>query len=249
MDYQKQVEAAAAALKRGEDANWELARLTFEVCGPAGNIGRPTGDAIPISRWADDIRMESGRPFSGKIARYYRDIWDQFGKADPDPSLRMAWSEAYAQIRGGTVAERMVSADFNRSMRNASPEFKAEAFQRLADDPVVVAEALAKPEVRQALYAGMARAEQEQEPRDEGTFGELREQILQKVAGPDGPAVLMRNLHDIDEMSRTDVKWLTDGLTVADAESIERDTPRYVEWLTQVKDEARRIARRMELVR
>lgn len=248
MDYRKQVEAAAAALKRGEDANWELARLTFEVCGAGSGSGswqaRAKAGYASLERWATDVTAESGRNFSDTTAGYYRDAW---ALRQTNPGKFAGWTDAYAGVRGGTVAERMVSADFNRSMQNASPEFKAEAFQRLVNDPEVVAEALASPEVRQVLYVGLARADTEP-PRGD-TFGELREQILQKVDGIGGPAILLRNYHALDEMSRADVKWLTEGLTVADAEAIERDTPRYVEWLTQVKDEARRIARRMELVR
>lgn len=63
MGYQDQVAAAAAALKRGEDANWELARLTYENTREpgSGSIPQP-GRVIAASLHARSLIRLSGRP-------------------------------------------------------------------------------------------------------------------------------------------------------------------------------------------
>ena len=136
-NYNDQVRAAAAALQRGEDANWELARLTYEVCGPAGPRGRDT-TWVRLDDWVADVRVKSGRQFSKMTASYYREIWQRFGVRQGVPQI--SWSDAYAEIRGGTVGERMVEADFKRALTNATPEQKREVLTTLACEPEVLAD-------------------------------------------------------------------------------------------------------------
>jgi len=157
--YKDQVRAAAAALKRGEDANWELAKLTYVVCGPAGQMGQPRPGQVPIRRWAEDVAIESGRRFGDKTARYYRDIWERFGKSDQGPTS-ISWTDAYADIRGGTVGERMVEADFKRALTNATPEQKREVLTSLAREP----EVLADDETRWAVRSAVTQATFERHP-------------------------------------------------------------------------------------
>jgi hypothetical protein len=145
MSYQDNVRAAAAALTRGEDANWELARLTFDVCGDAGP-GRPSADRVGLRQWSSDVARASGRRFGYDTARYYRDIWIRFGNDDPGRHLP-SWSEAYAEIRGGTVADRMASADFSRALEHGTAEIKRNAFLKLSQDPEVVRDSAASSAV------------------------------------------------------------------------------------------------------
>ena len=148
-NYKDQVRAAAAALKRGEDANWELAKLTFEVCGPPGQRGRDTSYTA-LDRWATDVRDASGRAFAHRTASYYRDIWHRFG-LHPG-ATQISWTDAYAEIRGGTVGERMVEADFKRALTNASVEQKRDVLTTLAQDAVVLDDDRTRRTVERAVY-------------------------------------------------------------------------------------------------
>jgi hypothetical protein len=151
MSYQDNVRAASAALSRGEDANWELARLTFEVCGDAGP-GRPTQERVGLRQWASDVSAASGRRFGYDAARHYRDIWVRFGN-DAQGRHSIPWTDAYSEIRGGSVGERMVEADFKRAMTNATPEQKREAFATLAHEPEVISDQAASTAVFKHIAA------------------------------------------------------------------------------------------------
>src|SRR5262245_15713622 len=107
MSYQDNVRAAAAALKRGEDANWELAELTWKNTSFRGQAPGTVG----VRQWSEDVQAASGRSFGEMTASYYRDIWELY-----QGRVRSSWSEAYAEIRGGTVGKRMVETDFNRAI-------------------------------------------------------------------------------------------------------------------------------------
>lgn len=158
IDYQKQVRAAAAALKRGEDSNWDLARLTFEVCGPPGRGGH-VAKPITLAQWAKDVAVESGRRFSATTASYYRDIWTRFESQYHQGDID--FTNAYAQIRGGSVGERMVEHDFKRAMTNASAEQKREAFATLAREPEVLADLPTSTEVFSQIVRDNPAAVQE----------------------------------------------------------------------------------------
>jgi hypothetical protein len=158
MSYQDNVRAAAAALTRGEDANWELARLTFENTSFRGQ----TSGTVSVQQWSDDIRSASGRSFGVKAAMNYRAIWERFGELSPG-TVRPEWGEAYTEIRGGTVAERMVEADFNRALTHATPEQKREVFQRIVrEEPTVVQQAWQDTDTNIALSEARWQAHQEQ---------------------------------------------------------------------------------------
>lgn len=138
--YKDQVRAAAAALQRGEDANWELAQLTHEVCGPPGHRGRDkTYTSLEV--WAKDVRDRSGRRFATITASYYRSIWNKFGIHSG--VIQISWTEAYNDIRGvESMDANMVSTNFKRAIAHASPEQKREVFTTLAREPEVLNEAL-----------------------------------------------------------------------------------------------------------
>lgn len=92
----------------------------------------------------------------------YRAIWERYGELSPG-TVRPEWSEAYAEIRGGTVGERMVDADFNRALSNATPEQKREVFQRIVrEEPVVVQQAWQDTDTNVALSEARWQAHQEQ---------------------------------------------------------------------------------------
>ena len=178
MSYEENVRAAAAALKRGEDANWELARLTFEVCGPPGSGRHGNVGFTPLRVWSCDVREASGRKFSQPTAGYYRDVWERFGDYQGDH--QMSWTEAYAEIRGGTVGERMVEADFKRALTNASPEQKREVFSTLASQPEVIREALRDDQTRWEIQSASRKIEVEKYPIKPEVVREVEDSTLDR---------------------------------------------------------------------
>lgn len=134
MTYKQQVEAAAAALKRGDDANWELARLTHENT-KTGRGDAKSDNKVSMSTWCADIAALSGRRFSTPTGEMYKRIWTRFGPCVGKD--RPAWSDAYWQVRGGTAKEQFEKGG-QRAIRNASPEVKRETFKALAEDEAIV---------------------------------------------------------------------------------------------------------------
>ncbi len=141
--YTEAVEEAAAALKRGEDANWELARLTYENTLMQGNAMSQPGK-VNMEQWCADVRRASGRRFSAKSGRVYKAIWSEYGRhLDGD---HLPWSEAYDGVQGGTVAERFEKTHARNVTEKASVETKVQ----------VARELLAEPEVAEAVVADQA---------------------------------------------------------------------------------------------
>jgi hypothetical protein len=133
MAYRDNVDLAATALQRGEDANWELARLTFENTWDHVAGGRD--ERVSMDHWCADVRAASGRKFSIAAGDHYKMIWRQFGLL-PDHE-RPSWTDASYGIRS-MPPERRVDVDAASYSRRASPEAKREIFQTLAADPVIV---------------------------------------------------------------------------------------------------------------
>lgn len=137
----ERVAQAARALVRGEDANWELARLTCESTynGRRGIAG--SDPRVSIDEWAEAIRAASGRNFAASTAKIYKRVWERFGGHYSDH--QMSWSDAYYEIRGTTLEEsfapfanqdaRKVAANVER----LKPEVKRELVERLIEDPEV----------------------------------------------------------------------------------------------------------------
>ena len=89
MDYREAVSAAAGALVRGEDENWELARLTEENT----NTGIDRSQ-VTYEKWAEDVREESGRRFSTGMAEKYAAMWREYG----DRTIVRSWTEAWYEM-------------------------------------------------------------------------------------------------------------------------------------------------------
>jgi hypothetical protein len=149
--YEDQVRAASAALVRGENANWELACLTYENTFEKGDVSGQ--QKVSMERWCADIRAMSNRRFSKSTGMTYKAIWKIYGHQQAGD--RKSWTEAYAEVQGGTMADRMVEADFKRAIEHASPEQKREAIATLAQEP----EVLADDETRWAVKSAALKAE------------------------------------------------------------------------------------------
>lgn len=134
MAYRDNVDLAAAALGRGEEANWELARLTFENTYE-GHGGREREGRVTMAIWCRDVRTASGRRFSEASGDRFKAMWRRYGSTT-SPRER-SWSELWLEGHGSTP-ERQAAYIAASNARNATPEAKREIFAELAADPVVV---------------------------------------------------------------------------------------------------------------
>lgn len=134
MEYRDAVINAAQALQRGEDANWQLAQLTYENTNRRGerNAGR-----VSHEQWSADVRAESGRRFSEGTSRKYAMVWE----AQSSQKGTLSWTEAWYEEVGRDAPGPMRSRQTDIHLNEAPAERKAEIFQRLARDPEVMASA------------------------------------------------------------------------------------------------------------
>lgn len=166
MTYRDNVARAGAALQRGEDANWELARLTFEN---TYSVGESRDGRVPMEEWCTDVRAVSSRAFSVRTGTTYKAIWRAH---TPLPIAELpSWSQALETIMGSTLDERRADMIVG-SARNAEPETKREIFQELSRDADVVAEA-AQP------GSATSRAISDLEYKSETLRQEHRERVIQ----------------------------------------------------------------------
>lgn len=144
MTYEESVQQAAHALIHGEQANWDLARHTWENTVS----GRPaTGTPlVTLSQWAQDVRDASGRKFSAATASVYRRIWAaRLQRESSQVPVNFSWVEAYYEENEAKRPEAMRARATNqhlgldREIAEATPERKAEVATHLLRDPDVLA--------------------------------------------------------------------------------------------------------------
>ena len=112
---EQRIEQACAALVRGEDANWELARLTFESTRNGKFTASPGDDRISITEWSERIRAKTGRSFSLSTASRFRQIWNHFGTRLAHEQDRPSWSDAWDWVLGErSSGERFAGTDAKR---------------------------------------------------------------------------------------------------------------------------------------
>jgi hypothetical protein len=165
MTYQQAVEQAAAALTRGEDANWELARLTWENT----QTRHKESDRATMAQWCEAIREASGRKFSEPTGKVYRAIWQEYGQ---EPIYtRPLWVDAYYAVNKSTgktyeeARETIERKAIERITEIATPEQKREVAAQLLSDPEVADAVIEQPETRRAVYESLQRQEQRTEAR------------------------------------------------------------------------------------
>lgn len=133
MSYQDNVQAAAMALSHGEDANWELARLTFESTRERG--AHPQPDKATMEQWCAAVRELSGRKFSDSTGALHKRVWGRFGQQFIVD--RPSWTDAVLSANSTTDA-RVDEIHLDSSLRRVSPEKKREIFFQLANDKEVI---------------------------------------------------------------------------------------------------------------
>jgi len=193
MSYQNNVRAAIAALNTiaaGDDANWTLARLTYEVCGPSGQ-GRKVQPMTSLAQWSADIMAGGAKKnFSPTSASYYRRIWELFGEKYHSGDIS-DFTQAYNDMRGvANMDANMVSTNFNRALEYATPQQKQAVFQQLVrDEPAVVEQAWHDTATNVALSEARWKARDEMlEPQREA----VRE--TREIFEPKDTALDRRNL-------------------------------------------------------
>lgn len=165
MGYQDAVAQAADALKRGEDANWELARLTFENT-ITGRGYRDQPGKVTMEQWCADVRDRSGRKFSPGSGERYKRIWQRYGDLPSQQKELPAWVDAYYEDEA-YVPQPFMEASAQRVASSASPEIKRDLAAKLMADPIVADAVISQPEPRRAVYEALNRREQTAEQRRE----------------------------------------------------------------------------------
>lgn len=145
MRYQDQVAAAAAALKRGEDANWELARLTYEN---TLSHNEHNSDKVTMRRWCADVRAASVRRFSETTGERYKRAWRDVIRQGLTADLP-SWSEAYDAITPDGFEERMAPSKAKAVLAHGTPETKRQVARELLDDPDVTAD----PDIQESIVS------------------------------------------------------------------------------------------------
>lgn len=165
MTYQEAVTEAADALKRGEDANWELARLTFENTRNGGTSGQ--ADRATMDQWCADIRHASGRRFSEANGKKYKAVWAKFGGYDHTD--RPSWTDAYYEFNVSYTdrAEYFEATATRRLTEDASIETQRDVAAKLLSNPAVADAVISAPDTRRAVYESLNRREQAAETRRE----------------------------------------------------------------------------------
>lgn len=135
--YDDAVGLAAAALRQGEEANWQLARLTYENTLSHGEIASQTGKAT-MAQWSADVRAASGRRFSAATGILYKQLWAEFGQEELLD--RPTFSEAIYKLKPGAAPDRVAERAADKHLRDASSERRAEIARELLADPEVAAQ-------------------------------------------------------------------------------------------------------------
>ena len=170
--YEQAVEQAADALKKGEQANWDLARYTYENTIGNGEVGRgqqSRDGRVSMAAWCRDIRAASGRRFSDFTGGVYRRAWErrQEGLARGQD---LSWAEAYESARGDNDnddllagrQERLADKYADDVLKRGTPASKTRVLDGLSTDQDIdpqqkiaaAAQLLAAPDVQQHLAVG-----------------------------------------------------------------------------------------------
>jgi hypothetical protein len=147
MSYKQEVEAAAAALKRGEEADFELAERTYNNTTPDGSVS--------LTQWCADVQAKSGRSFGTTPGKYYRRAWGLYLAAE--------------QAIGRTAARKRTfkgEGGYYWEARDSSPsqerdEIRVREAVRVLRDP----EASKDPRISQALEEKYQREDAERTQR------------------------------------------------------------------------------------
>ncbi len=110
MDWKDNARVAGAALKRGEDADFEVAQLTYENTTPEGGA--------PMAEWCAEVSRSYGRPFGRDSGYVYKKAWGLYLAAEVVGGRQLARERTF-KGEGGYYWEA----------RDSSPSEEREAIQ------------------------------------------------------------------------------------------------------------------------
>lgn len=254
MTYFENVKLAGLALlavKRGEEANWELARLTCESTFDQGEIGR--GRPAPAEKcrmdvWCRDVRDVAGIPFSEGKGELYKRVWREIGAYHVE--RLPGFSESCDQVRGSTSYERYERLAADNVVGRASAETKIETFKRLSEDPEVRGDKQAQSA---ALEFGVqVYRQREQDVREHWRADETAERQEERLEAIDTALALERAITGLEALFDRSAAPLLEknrptgtafvGLTSA-LERLEARLDRVRYWMAHGEDEVDAFAR------
>jgi len=124
----------------GEQANWELARLTHENTWMPGRRGE--SHRREMSVWCADVEKASGRSFGPRTGARYKRLWTMYGTSPA--MVRPSFTEEISKLSytDKTARERWAQYDAGKGGGDTSPEVKCQVFQQLAQDHDVIEDAV-----------------------------------------------------------------------------------------------------------
>ena len=144
MTYQSAVKEAAQALATGEDAHWELARLTYENTKAGGGTATQ-------NEWAADVRKQSGRRFSRATAAQYSRMWERNVTKVTKPDWAQTWYSQYKRdAQQPKVAERGAKYTAEKGDAQAAADAVKIALDRPEVADIVIADDTANLNVTKA---------------------------------------------------------------------------------------------------
>ena len=158
MDYQNAVAQAANALTRGEDANWELARLTYENTKTLGDPGSQP-DKTTMDEWCTDVRVAARRKFSISAGTLFKAVWTEYGGLHAED--RPEWLEAVRAVRPAEENEAKRERTALAYVHAAPPEIKRDLAVKLMNDPDVADAVIGDVDSRLGVFQALNRFEQQ----------------------------------------------------------------------------------------
>lgn len=246
MTYRDNVEQAALALKRGEDANWELARLTHE----STRTGAKDRERATMAQWCADVSVTAARGFSEWTGEQYKRCWVyRLEHERANGTLSLTWMEVYDAVRPGqsagtTMQERFAKQSAQTVVAHGTPEVKRAAFQQLARDPDVIEEAamLGTPTSRAVsdLYTKTERVREEWTERETAS-DPISKRLDEVGAALDLEAACNRFARDLVAMSERFAREINEALPRTGPAREE-----HLYWVRQALERARSVLNELE---
>jgi hypothetical protein len=148
MAYRENVELAAAALVKGHEANWELARLTYENTREPG--GRATQeDRVTMEDWCGDVQAAGRKRFQASTGKLYRRTYEFYISNRHSYDGYPDWTATAYAVAGTSTQEAHQRRGMSEA-RNQTPEVKGRMLTTIASDESVA------PEDKRAAFAALA---------------------------------------------------------------------------------------------
>jgi hypothetical protein len=149
MTYRENVDLAAAALVCGHQANWDLARLTYDNTRDHGGRAIQNG-RVTMEQWCVDVAAAGRTKFKPATGQLYRRAYEFYISNLHSYEGYPDWTETAYVVAGSSTGQASQRRGLSEA-RNQTPEIKGQMLTTIASDPSVA------PEDRQAAFAVLAR--------------------------------------------------------------------------------------------